>query len=92
MHNGSVPNLAALLDSRLRPRFWRHVTPQDYDHEVLGWRSQTLEAGKAAAQTAEERKRIYDTTLPGYGNAGHTFADRLSDTQRQALLEYLKTL
>ena len=34
----------------------------------------------------------YDTTLPGYGNQGHTFADSLSENYRWALVEYLKTL
>ncbi|WP_296478655.1 c-type cytochrome [Roseinatronobacter sp.] len=92
LHNGSVPNLAALLDSRSRPAFWRHVIPQDYDPEAMGWQSETLEAGKTSVPSGPERARIYDTTLPGYGNAGHTFADRLSDEQRRALLEYLKTL
>ena len=34
----------------------------------------------------------YDTTLPGYGNGGHTYGDHLSEEQRGAVLEYLKTL
>ena len=34
----------------------------------------------------------YDTTLPGYGNQGHTFGDNLTDEQRKALIEYLKTI
>lgn len=36
--------------------------------------------------------RIYDTTLPGYGNGGHLFSDTLTEDERAALLEYLKTL
>ena len=35
---------------------------------------------------------IYDTSAPGYSNAGHTFGDRLSPDDRRALLEYLKSL
>jgi hypothetical protein len=35
---------------------------------------------------------LYDTTLPGYGNGGHTFGDALSDADRKAVIEYLKTL
>ena len=38
------------------------------------------------------KKRIYDTTLPGYGNGGHTYGDALSSDDRLALIEYLKTL
>lgn len=92
LHNGSVPTLAALLDSRLRPQFWRLADAQEYDPEAMGWRHEVLEAGKEAAPDAAERARIYDTTLPGYDNAGHLFGDELTDRQRRALLEYLKTL
>jgi hypothetical protein len=35
---------------------------------------------------------IYNTTLKGYGNYGHYFGDKLSDAERKAVLEYLKTL
>ncbi len=91
LHNGSVPTLAALLDSSKRPRYWRHVGER-YDPERIGWSFESLPYGKAGAQNAEERRHIYDTTLPGYGNQGHTFGDALSETQRRALLEYLKTL
>ena len=51
-----------------------------------------LEGGKDAQRDAELRKLVYDTTLPGYGNQGHTFGDHLSDQDRRAVLEYLKTL
>ena len=30
--------------------------------------------------------------MKGYGNGGHTFGDKLNDTERKYLLEYLKTL
>jgi hypothetical protein len=40
----------------------------------------------------DERNRIYDTGLLGYGNQGHAFGDDLTDPERLALLEYLKTL
>ncbi len=92
LHNGSVPSLKALLDSRARPRFWRHSAGREYDAEAMGWRHEVLDAGKEAAADAAERARIYDTTLPGYGNGGHLYGDELTDRQRRALLEYLKTL
>jgi hypothetical protein len=41
---------------------------------------------------ARERRQVYDTTLPGRGNAGHTFGDDLSEEERIAVIEYLKTL
>ena len=35
---------------------------------------------------------ILDTRLPGNSNAGHEFGTDLSDADRAALIEYLKTL
>ena len=92
LHNGSVPSLAALLDSRLRPRYWRHAEGRDYDMKAMGWHHDVLEAGKEAADSPADRIRIYDTTLPGHGNGGHTYGDALSEEQRRALIEYLKSL
>lgn len=93
LHNGSVPTIEALLDSRKRPTYWtRSFDSHDYDPEALGWRYRELDHGKAEAASARESKRIYDTTLEGYSNAGHTFGDELADDERRALIEYLKTL
>lgn len=93
LHNDSVPSIAALLDSRLRPTFWRHRTaPREYDPETLGWRHEVLEYGKAGAADSDEARSIYDTTRHGYGNGGHLFGDALGDDERSALIEYLKTL
>jgi len=92
LHNGSVPNLRALLDSRLRPRYWRLATPRDYDPEALGWHHDVLDAGKSSADEPAARARIYDTTLPGYGSGGHLYGDERTERQRRAILEYLKTL
>jgi mono/diheme cytochrome c family protein len=91
-HNGSVPSLAAVLDSRLRPQYWRHISPRVYDSSAVGWMFDALQAGKDAAKTASDRAALYDTTLPGYGKDGHTYSDELTDAARAALLEYLKTL
>ena len=58
--------------------------PSKYDYEKLGWQFQTLPGA--------DNKYIYNTTLPGYGNYGHTFGDQLSEAERKAVIEYLKTL
>ena len=39
-----------------------------------------------------EKRKIYDTSKPGRGNRGHTFGDKLSEEERWAVIEYLKTL
>lgn len=93
LHNGSVPTLRALLDSSERPTYWLHPSASPrFDENALGWKHRELDHGKNGAVDAEQRKRIYDTTLHGHSNAGHTFGDPLDDTEREALLEYLKTL
>ncbi|WPJ97815.1 c-type cytochrome [Coraliomargarita algicola] len=85
LHNGSVPTLEALLDSSLRPRYWRRsFKQQDYDLERVGWIYQEVESGG--------HKHIYDTTLFGHSAEGHPYADKLDAEQRRALLEYLKSL
>ena len=85
LHNGSVPDLITLLNSKLRHRFWqRTFNTSDYDFKTIGWRYENRESGG--------NTNIYDTTLPGYGNQGHTFGDDLSEEDRQAVIEYLKTL
>ena len=85
LHNGSVPTIAALLDSETRPSYWKRASsPKDYDYQNIGWKYQVLDSKKDA--------RTYDTTLKGYGNEGHYFGDKLSDDDRSAVIEYLKTL
>ena len=82
LHNASVPTLAALLDSSLRPAAWlRDFSSSAYDLERVGWPYE---------ETDEEG--AYDTTLVGFGNGGHTYGDALTDGERAALLEYLKTM
>ncbi len=85
LHNGSVPTLEALLNSKLRPTMWsRNFDKPQYDYEKVGW--------KFATETAGGATNIYNTTLTGYNNGGHYFGDALSDKERKAVIEYLKTL
>jgi mono/diheme cytochrome c family protein len=85
LHNGSVPTLEALLNSKLRPTYWsRDFDHPQYDLEKLGW--------KFSVETTAANTSTYNTTALGYGNYGHYFGDPLTPTERQALLEYLKTL
>ena len=93
LHNGSVPTLAQLLDSTTRPTYFtRSYDTSDYDPDAVGWRHTVLPAGHDTRQDGIDEAAIYDTTQVGYGNDGHTFGDALSAADREALLEYLKTL
>jgi len=85
LHNGSVPTMEALMDSHLRPTYWsRDPDKKLYDYDRLGWTYQ-VEKGPC-------NKTVYNTTLPGYGNGGHTYGDKLEPRERKAVIEYLKTL
>lgn len=39
-----------------------------------------------------EDRKIYYTRMFRQSNSGHTFSDVLTDTERTAIIEYLKTL
>jgi mono/diheme cytochrome c family protein len=85
LHNGSVPTLEALLNSKSRPTFWsRNFNQPQYDYEQVGWKYTVEEKGGSS--------KIYNSTLKGYSNAGHYFGDALTDAERKAVIEYLKTL
>jgi len=93
LHNGSVPTIESLLDSASRPRYWvRDFDQPEFDTAALGWKYRRLDRGKNETADPELRKRVYDTTRPGYSNAGHRFGDSLTAAERRAVLEYLKTL
>lgn len=85
MHNGAVPTIEAMLDSKQRPTYWsRDFSNPEYDYEALGW--------KYTPYQQPEKKKAYNTTLPGYGNHGHYFGDALTTDERESVIEYLKTL
>jgi len=93
LHNGSVPTVELLLDSQARPTYWtRSFDSTDYNRDEIGWNFQVLDYGHEGESDPVERKKIYDTTLDGYGNGGHLFGDHLSSEKRAAVLEYLKSL
>jgi mono/diheme cytochrome c family protein len=83
LHNGSVPTLRALLLLDERPaRFYRA-------YNVYDWRG----VGFIATGSSAEKEGVeFDTSVRGNSNAGHTYGQELSIQDREALLEYLKTL
>jgi hypothetical protein len=93
-HNGSAPTVYHVLNSKARPtRFTRsyHTAAEDFDPIKLGWKYR--EVGPVDPRLpARERRKVYDTSQPGRSNGGHTFGDDLTDQQRMAVIEYLKTL
>jgi mono/diheme cytochrome c family protein len=94
-HNGSAPTVYHVLQSTARPKYYTRsfrTGREDYDAVKLGWKVRVLEHGADPRLPAFERRKVYDTTLPGRSNGGHTFGDKLNEAERMAVIEYLKTL
>lgn len=93
LHNGSVPTLELVLKSWKRPTYWRRANydSTNFDEDAVGWPYVELQRSQAETPILL-RKFVYDTTLWSQSNAGHIFGDHLTNEQRRAVLEYLKTL
>jgi mono/diheme cytochrome c family protein len=94
-HNGSAPTLYHVLNSKSRPRLFTRSFRTDaeaFDKDNVGWKIRELDHAPPPTAPAHARRMVYDTTQPGRSNAGHTFGDHLTDADRRAVIEYLKTL
>jgi len=84
LHNGSVPTLRDLLDApEQRPAvFYRGYDV--FDRAKVGFVSDVPAAdGQSFTR--------YDTTIPGNSNRGHVYGTTLTDEEKRAIVEYLKT-
>lgn len=92
LHNGSVPTLWHLMHSDQRPIVW--LRDEDgYDQQRVGLQvAELLEVPTSIPSYSDQRLRYFDTQKKSKSAAGHTFPDELSESQKFALLEYLKTL
>ena len=90
LHNASVPSLyELLLPADRRPASFT-TGSREFDPQKVGYSSVPIENGF-----------VFDTRIPGNSNAGHEFSNtpgkgvlgpELTDDERWALIEYLKTL
>ena len=91
LHNGSVPNLHELLSPAKERSETFYLGSRLFDPEKVGYRTEPLGGGFKL-----------DTTEPGNSNKGHEFRHGslgngtigrlLAPDEREALIEYLKTL
>ena len=90
-HNGSVPTLWHVLHPDQRPTAWRR-TATGYDQNRVGLEVESFEDEPSDPSNIAERRKIFDTRKPGKSAAGHDFPASLSESEKTALLEYLKTI
>jgi mono/diheme cytochrome c family protein len=90
-HNGSVPTLWHVLHPEERPKVWKR-TEDGYDQRRVGLEVEEFHAVPNSVKAAAHRRRYFDTTLRGKSAAGHLYPNKLSEEEKSALLEYLKTL
>jgi len=91
LHNGSVPTLWHLIHPDDRPAVWRTVSAQ-MDEEKVGL---TIEQASEMPDSSDDmvfRRSYFDTRQFGKSGDGHNFPNALSEPEKQAVLEYLKTL
>ncbi|MBZ5617979.1 MAG: c-type cytochrome [Acidobacteriia bacterium] len=86
LHNGSAPTLSDMLAKpQDRPKqFYRG--DDRYDPVNVGFRSDR--------RVSDDGRELFQFTVAtqGNGNSGHTYGNNLSEADKRALLEYLKTL
>ena len=90
-HNGSVPTLWHVLHSEQRPKVWKR-TENGFDTERVGLEIEEFEETPASEKSPPKRRRYFDTNLPGKSAQGHRFPEVLTEEEKQAVLEYLKTI
>lgn len=91
-HNGSVPTLWHVLHPDQRPVVWTRPEVDGYDQDRIGLKVREFEKLPANITDPRDRMEYFDTTSYGKKASGHTFPDTLTDEEKQAVLEYLKTL
>jgi hypothetical protein len=90
-HNGSVPTLWHVLNPDKRPAVWQR-SEDGYDQRRVGLEVTEFDKRPAEVKEPEDKRRYFETRLSGKSAAGHQFPDELTDDEKQAVLEYLKTL
>lgn len=82
LHNGSVPSLNdLLLPPSQRPKLF-YVGNWEFNPDIVGYDMKAETPGAF----------LFDTTVRGNSNAGHSYGTDMTEDDRKALIEYLKTL
>jgi mono/diheme cytochrome c family protein len=90
-HNGSVPTLWHVLHPAERPVVWKR-SATEFDSTRVGWTTDAYDALPAEVTDGWQKREYFDTRAFGKSAAGHSFPEALSEDEKRAVLEYLKTL
>jgi mono/diheme cytochrome c family protein len=90
-HNGSVPTLWHVLHPGERPVVWKR-RGNGHDPSRVGHEVETLDKLPAEIKDGSQKREYFSTRAFGKSAAGHDFPDELTADEKQAVLEYLKTL
>lgn len=90
-HNGSVPTLWHVLHPSERPTVWRPKS-QAMDPARVGLAIETATKVPLTEPDVAIRRTYFDSRRFGKSNAGHDYPDQLTESEKSAVLEYLKTL
>jgi hypothetical protein len=86
LHNGSVPNLDALLQPAAKRPTSFSIGVRTFDPVRVGYSTDVPGFPRFNVKNPD------GTPVVGNSNAGHEFGGKLSDDERSWLVEYLKTL
>lgn len=90
-HNGSVPTLWHVLHPESRPVVWKR-TENGYDQTQVGLEAESLDELPDSVSSPAMRRTYFDTRAKSKSASGHEFPSELSESEKRAVLEYLKTL
>jgi mono/diheme cytochrome c family protein len=76
-------------DSGLIASWYNQVLTGLYSNVILAW---NVLFPPTITNTDIENRKIYNVYMYGQGNGGHAFTSVLTDAERNAIIEYLKTL
>jgi hypothetical protein len=91
LHNGSVPTLWHVLNPKERPVVWRR-SEESMDEDTVGFKIEVVDRVPLTEPDIAKRREYFDTSRFGKNNTGHDFPDVLTEPEKKAVLEYLKTL
>jgi hypothetical protein len=74
-----------------RPAVWKR-TEDGYDRGRVGLEVQVADKVPAGLSYSADRRMWFDTRVTGKSAAGHRFPDDLTEPEKRAVLEYLKSL